>query len=51
MLNVIFNLGNHWSAESHPSHVITHGTTEDFEDVTPSTGMIISLFTNTPRSS
>ena len=50
MWNLILNVGNHWSAEPHHSHVITHGTTEDFEDVTPSTGISTPLFTNTPRS-
>ena len=29
---------NHWSANPHPSHVITHGTTDDFDDTTTSTG-------------
>ena len=29
---------NHWSTNPHPSHVITHGTTDDFDDTTTSTG-------------
>ena len=37
------NLVNHWSEVPHPSHVITHGTTDDFDDATPSTGMCVLL--------
>ena len=31
-------LGNHWSIEPHPSHVITHGQAENYDDAITSTG-------------
>ena len=43
-LEMFLFLGKPWSTDIHPSHIISHGTTDEVEDFTTSTGNFPEIF-------